>query len=283
MIIMRGLPASGKSTKAQEIVAQGNTVRINKDLLRTMLHFDSFSGVKEGITHDIAQTIAKRCLVSDKHNVVIDDTNLNPRTMQSWKDLAKECEAKVEIVDMKCSIEECVLRDSQREKMVGGTVIKNMALKYDMVPEPKGYILCDIDGTIADTTHRQHFVEKSPKDWKGFFGDISQDTVREDVRKMLIDWYNQMYTIIFVSGRPDNYKEETLTWLEKNNLTFAWTLIMRRESDKRPDTEVKLEILNQHFHNKSLIHAVIDDRPSVIRMWRENGLNVIDVGKGIDF
>ena len=58
---------------------------------------------------------------------------------------------------------------------------------------------------------------------------------------------------------------------------------MRRGTDKRPDTEVKKQILDTYFPDKSVIHTVIDDRPSVIRMWREQGLKVIDVGEGIEF
>lgn len=56
MYIMQGLPGSGKSTKAEEIVehdGKGNTVRLNRDLLRTMLHFDKWSGRNEGITKDV--------------------------------------------------------------------------------------------------------------------------------------------------------------------------------------------------------------------------------------
>jgi hypothetical protein len=46
---------------------------------------------------------------------------------------------------------------------------------------------------------------------------------------------------------------------------------------------VKNQMLDTYFPDKNVIRAVIDDRPSVIRMWRENGLDVIDVGKGIEF
>ena len=44
MYIMRGQPASGKSTKAKEIFEKdGNAIRLNKDLLRKMLHFNVWS------------------------------------------------------------------------------------------------------------------------------------------------------------------------------------------------------------------------------------------------
>lgn len=279
---MQGLPASGKSTKAEELMKKmGNTVRVNKDLLRTMLHFDKFTGKNEGITKDTSRLIAKNFLLAD-YNVIVDDTNFNEGVIQSWKDLAKECEAKFEVVKMDTPVEVCVLRDTEREKFVGGTVIKNMALQYGLT-DRSPYVLCDLDGTIADIKHRLPYAKGETKDWNKFFSLIYADTVRHHVLKTLVDFYNDGCTIIFVSARPEDYKEETLDWLNKNLLTFAWTLIMRRSGDKRPDTEVKKKMLDTYFPDKSKIRCVIDDRPSVIKMWRENGLTVLDVGEGIEF
>lgn len=284
MIIMHGLPASGKSTRAKELIAEnGNCVRINKDLLRTMLHFDNFTGPNESKTRDAARKLADWFLANDV-NVIIDDTNLNPGTLHGWKDLARIHNAKVEVVRIDTPVEDCLLRDMDREKQVGNTVIKNMALMYGLAPIPKmGYVICDIDGTIADCEHRRHFLDGEKKDWKSFFEAMGEDSVRNEVAQQLVDYYNKMYTVIFVSARPERYKEKTLEWLNTHYLSFAWTLIMRRDNDTRPDTEVKKQILDTYFPDRSLIHKVIDDRPSVIRMWRDAGLDVIDVGNGIEF
>ena len=35
-------------------------------------------------------------------------------------------------------------------------------------------ILCDIDGTVANNDHRQHFLE-GKKDWDGFFSELVND------------------------------------------------------------------------------------------------------------
>jgi predicted kinase len=286
MIIMKGLPASGKSTKAEALmITHGNAVRINKDLLRTMLHFDKFTGKNEGLTREAARALATHFLKEADRTVIIDDTNLNEGTMQSWKDLAKELKCRVEIADLTdVPIEECVLRDTQRAKSVGGTVIKNMALRAGIKKFSKdSLVLCDIDGTISDTAHRLHFVNKMPKDWNGFFGAMADDPVRDDVRKKLIEHYNEGRTIIFLSARPEKYRDVTLKWLHDNMLTFAWTLVMRPSGDGRPDTETKRDMFEKHFKDKDAVHAIYDDRPSVIRLWKELGLNVIDVGKGEEF
>ena len=60
-------------------------------------------------------------------------------------------------------------------------------------------------------------------------------------------------------------------------------LCMREDKDFREDTKVKADMLetlrNQGFNPV----MAFDDRPSVIRMWREKGLIVADVGNGVEF
>lgn len=293
LILMRGLPASGKSTICQgRMLADGNTVRINKDLLRKMLHFNKFNHVNEKVTHETAKELAKVLL--KKNNVIIDDTNLNPKVMSEWKALAKAENVKFEVMDLtSTTVEECCERDLGREDSVGAAVIKNMALKYGLTKfEPNSIVLCDIDGTISDPTARLHYVKEPEdeeekktwtKDWKSFFMEMENDPVRELTQNLLMRFHTEGKKIIFMSARPEMYKEITLRWLSKNFLTFAYTLIMRPTGDKRPDTEVKKEMFNTYFKDKSVIHAVIDDRPSIIRVWQEMGLNVLDVGNGKEF
>jgi len=271
-----GLPASGKSTESEKkILAEGNTVRINKDLLRTMLHFDKFSGHNEGLTQDASRVLVKHFL-ADGVNVIIDDTNLNTSTKQSWADLAKESEAKIEYLDMThVSVAECILRDSVREKKVGSHIIYKMALQHLEYKKGDEVIICDLDGTLCDIEHRRHFVSQTPKDWKGFFGGIPDDTIREEVAEMV-----RGKNVIFVSARPENYRTQTEEWLLRHG--FINLLLMREVNDKRSDIEVKEEIYNKYLKNLK-ITKVIDDRPSVIRMWQSKGLNVVDVGDGEDF
>lgn len=287
MIIMRGLPASGKSTEAEKLTQQGQTVRLNKDLLRTMLHYDKFNGINEGRTQEAQRTLAKNFLELGL-NVIIDDTNLNPNTVDSWKNLAKEVGAKIEYVDMThVPVHECVKRDLVRkyrgERHVGETVIFKMALQYLDFWKGEKTVVCDLDGTLCDTEHRLHFVRGEKKDWKGFFEAMGDDPIRTETVDKLLK-YDKTHKIIFVSARPEKYRDTTELWLERklNGYRIHGALIMRSDNDKRPDTEVKSEIYDKYLKNLD-IELVIDDRPSVIRMWREKGLNVLDVGKGIEF
>lgn len=283
LILMQGLPASGKSTRACQLLAEyGNAVRINRDLLRTMLHNDVWSGKKEDLTFLASTTLAKR-LLEEVGVVIIDDTNLNPHVVARWRHVAQECNVQFEVMPMCTDVQTCLLRDEEREKPVGSHVIIGMAMQYGLYPIPKaGFVICDIDGTLADVGHRLHYIRQEPKDWHAFFEAAKYDPVRQDVVNMLHVHLRKFdREIILVSGRPDKYRKLTESWLF-DHVPYT-TLFMRRDGDHRPDTIVKEEILKRHFPDTSTIVEVIDDRPSVISMWRSHGLKVVDVGDGEEF
>ena len=282
LVMMRGLPASGKSTQAAEYVKQSGWVRVNRDLLREMLHFNAFSGKNEGLTVQAEKNLVRHFLMAGM-NVVVDDCNLGEQHAEMWMALALDCDAKFAVHRIKTHWKECIERDKGRVKMVGAHVIKQMALQYGLIYTDeisRSIVVCDIDGTIANIDHRLHHVQKEPKDWKSFFSEMTNDTVREDVKDMLTKLEEDGHDIVFVSARPDTYRNETEDWLMKN-LGYNFVL-MRRGGDKRPDTMVKEDIYNTYLKHYR-IHCVIDDRPSVLRMWQAQGLNTIDVGKGIEF
>ncbi len=281
LTILQGLPGSGKSTKAAEILkTSGNTVRISKDNLREMLHCDVWSGPNEKLTKSAARALAKHFLTSDR-NVVIDETNLNPGTLQGWKDLGKELEAKVEVIAMDTPLADCLRHDAARgEARVGDSVIIGMAMRSGLYPEPaNGIVICDLDGTLANIDHRLHFMRQKPKDWKGFFGGISEDTLRQDVLDLILEHEKEGREIFFVSGRPETYRDVTEEWLERvlKGYKIHRALFMRRHGDRRPDDIVKQEIYDAHFKDLEIVE-VLDDRPRIILMWKRLGLNVRDVG-----
>lgn len=286
---MRGLPASGKTTMAREIVGKGSTVRITRDYLRSMLFFDKDTKHNSELLA-IAAVELTTAFLKVNVNVVIDECNLGEYHYNGWRDTALAVGAKFEVQPVTASVSTCRFRDAARKdgEKAGADVITNMALKHGMHPAPeKGFILCDIDGTIANINHRLHFVKKEKKDWGSFFGAIPRDTVRPEVAQQLMEFQAKGYDIVFISARPDTYKKETLLWLIQHTEKYLpqgfLTLIMRKATDQRPDVEVKKEMLDTFFPDRSHVHAILDDRPSVIRMWQEEKMNVIDVGAGVEF
>ena len=283
LIMLRGLPASGKSTLAVELMFQGGDYfRVNRDLLRTMLHNNIWTGKREGVTVDVEKIIVAQ-LLSQNKNVIVDDTNLGDKHVDMWKSVAIVCGAKFEIIDMmdKVTVAECIERNQGRIDAVPPGVIEGMALQYNYLGLTK-IVVVDIDGTVADGTHRQHHLAGEKKDWKTYFSLMSGDTPRHDVYEQAVKVAEDNYAeIVFVSARPEDYRMKTEQWLRENGMTYK-ALIMRPKGNKNPDTQVKGDIYERYLKQYTIVR-VFDDRPSVIRMWREKGLEVEDVGNGIEF
>ena len=280
---MRGLPASGKSTKAEEIIASGGEwYRVNRDLLRKMLHNNIFTHLREKVTIDMQELIVAK-LLSEGKNVIVDDTNLGEKHEDMWRGAADQFGATFEIIDMMkdIAVDECIERNCSRPDRVPDGVIENMALQYRYHPYKK-IVVCDIDGTVADLSHRLEYARGEKKDWKKFFSLLSEDAPRKDIYNSAKDLSVETEALfVFVSARPEDYRAETEAWLSKYEMDYD-NLIMRRKGDKRQDTDVKSDIYNRYLRQYDIVR-VFDDRPSVIRMWREKGLEVEDVGNGIEF
>lgn len=280
LIMMKGLPASGKSTKAKEIVEQGNWVRVNRDLLREMLHYNKWTGRNEGLTIDAEKVIVGMFLAKGI-SVVVDDCNLGDKHREMWSSVAQNFKAKFEVIEVDTDWKTCVSRDVDREKAVGPDVIIANALQYKCYQQSMPFVICDIDGTIANIDHRLHYVKEDPKNWNSFFAELNNDEPRTEIISKVLDKIKLGYELIYVSGRPESYREETIKWMRKHDIPTA-PILMRRSNDKRPDTEVKQEIYDKYLKHYQ-IDCVFDDRPSVIRMWESNNLVVNNVGNGIEF
>lgn len=283
VVMMKGLPASGKTTKSQEYLAYGNFVRLNRDDLRESLFKGlDWSGKREKVVMKVQLEMA-HAAIGAGYSVVIDDTNLTKYHRDRWNNVADVWNASFVVDEVNTDYEECIRRDRLRHiKRVGDHVIYQMALENDMLPL-RDIIICDIDGTIADLTHRLHYVKGDTKDWDSFFAYVISDAFRFDVWRQVIEdagTYNA--EVVFVSGRSDTTRQATTDWLRSHTGLNDFKLIMRQSWDKRDDTVVKREIYDKYLSRMRVV-KVYDDRPKVIRMWRDLGLDVVDVGTGEEF
>lgn len=128
-------------------------------------------------------------------------------------------------------------------------------------------IIVDIDGTLADNSHRQHLIET--EGWDVFFSECYHDIPIEPIVS-IVQILEEYHSILIVTGRPEKYKALTRQWLDKNGIRFL-ELYMRKDGDHRPDYEVKQEMLVEIKREYDPL-LVIDDSPKVVKMWRDNGL-----------
>lgn len=147
----------------------------------------------------------------------------------------------------------------------------------------KPVYLCDIDGTVADCTHRLHHISDGKHNWKAFFRDCVHDIPILEVIKTINMLEEAGAMIIMMSGRSDEVREQTEQWLNNNSIPY-WSLYMRKAGDYRDDSIVKSELFEQVLKDRCLlisdIVGVFEDRQQVVDMYREKGLRVFQVAKG---
>ena len=126
ILVLIGLPASGKSTYAKAYVENNPSYRrINKDSIREMINFSVWSHKGETLVQNIRDAIIHEILTSG-YNVVVDDTNLQQVHINRFEQLAKYYGCELEFVYFDVSLEECIERDAQRVGRVGEQVIRRL-------------------------------------------------------------------------------------------------------------------------------------------------------------
>lgn len=300
--IARGLPASGKTTWARQQLAgrvRGSIIRLNRDDLRRM-------GLPNGYgkpEHDAERSIttmrnaALGALLTFRCDVICDDTNLRSKYVRELMLVARHAAAAVEIVDFThVPLDECIRRDRDRSgpEQVGEDVIRAMHTRYLAqhhgkplpIPEPPDAVkvtpyvppldapkavLCDVDGTVA------LMVDRGPYDETRVGTDQPNKPVIETLWALIAAGHHP----VFMSGRSEKCREATTAWLLRH-IGTPWVseLHMRAAGDTRPDTEVKLELFNTHIRDRYDVRVVLDDRDSVVRLWRSLGMTCLQVAPG---
>lgn len=141
----------------------------------------------------------------------------------------------------------------------------------------KVYIF-DIDGTLADCSHRLHHIQKQPKDWDAFFADCSLDLPHDHVVGLAKDLHSRS-VVVFVSGRSDQCRAQTEEWLLNHGLPSG-PLYMRKAGDHRDDNIIKTEILAELRADGFDPIMAFDDRNRVVKAWRSAGIPCAQVAEG---
>ena len=168
----------------------------------------------------------------------------------------------------------------------------------------------DIDGTLADATHRlrliqdtNYFVSSFPgacdlkPNWDRFFSDeeMMKDTPITPICNVLSDiarspWNNR---VLFVTGRPERTRDVTVRWLvwmcdrfdagrlhRQPTELISQRLYMRGDRDRRPSHQTKEDNLRQLRDDGYNPRMVFEDRAADTAMWRNHGLICAQVAEG---
>jgi hypothetical protein len=130
----------------------------------------------------------------------------------------------------------------------------------------------DIDGVLADVRHRLRHLEKRPKDWDAFFAAAPDDPVLDEGRRT-VTALAAVYDVVYLSGRPEHCREDTLAWLSRHGLPAA-PVLLRPRGDRRPARLVKVEVLDRLARDRQ-VGLLVDDDPMVLAAARQAGYDVL--------
>ena len=283
IILTVGLPASGKTTWANEFINKNrNYVNINRDDIRLMIggrdNYHKFTSSREELVTDIAFDAACSAVLKGK-SVIISDTNLNRKFNIEWKKFAEEHKIKyTEQLFTDVSVGECIERDKLREYPVGSKVIMGMYNKYKSIwwPETKrdkeleNCYIVDVDGTLAEMHNR------GPFEWDK----VKCDRAKWDVIHVVNALKKERNAkIVIMTGRDGSALLDTISWLDEHGVNYDHVYI-RQTKDNRKDVIVKRELYENHVKGKYNVLGVFDDRDQVVDMWRHLGFTCFQVNYG---
>lgn len=140
-------------------------------------------------------------------------------------------------------------------------------------------IICDLDGTLCDHNWRKHHEEAGEYD--RYHRLCTEDFPFYQIGILLVELVNVGHKVAFMTARTEKFRGSTEDWLQHRIPMLApgsYELYMRADDDTRPSAEVKRDMFVQHFLDLNRgVWFVLEDKPSVVEMWKEYGVTVFQV------
>jgi len=144
-------------------------------------------------------------------------------------------------------------------------------------------IIVDIDGTLANVQEYLGDLQdhQNERQLDKFIDEVADAPPYLWCLNMINLYHKNDYQIIFVTARNTKYKIQTEEWLNKTlPKDIIYLLYMRERGDLRDDPICKKEIYYKNIEPEFDIEFALDDRPSVIQMWREINIPGLQVSEG---
>lgn len=125
VILLQGLPGSGKTTWARQHCADNTWFRrVSKDDIRAMI-CGEYSKPNEDTVIVLRNKIID-VFLAEGYSVIVDDTNISTRHRVKIQNLCSFHGAEYQVKVFDTPLDECIARDAQRPNPVGADVIRKM-------------------------------------------------------------------------------------------------------------------------------------------------------------
>ena len=133
-------------------------------------------------------------------------------------------------------------------------------------------VIFDMDGTLCDVASVRHHVRGTRRNFDAFHRASLECPPHEHVVEAARQAKADGLDVVVVTARQERWRRLTGIWLALNDVPSD-ELLMRADHDERPDVEVKRSILRR-IRKRYEVVAAWDDNPSVIALWRSEGIEV---------
>jgi hypothetical protein len=131
---------------------------------------------------------------------------------------------------------------------------------------------------LSDAAGRQHFLERRPKDWDGFFAAAGNDPLIDQVAR-LVELLDPALLVVLLTARPVRVRPSTLDWLARHGVRWD-LLVMREDGDFRPSHEAKLDAVRALLGVGFDLRLAVDDDPRNAAMFRAEGVPCLELHSG---
>lgn len=149
-------------------------------------------------------------------------------------------------------------------------------------PRPPGpAVVFDLDGVLADASHRQHLVDRrggrsvGADAWRRFFAAVGDDPPLPAARALL-GLLRDDVTVILLSARPGWVFDITVEWLERHRVPWH-LLVLRGDGPVERAAVFKREVVRSLVGAGFTVEAAADDDPAVVEMYTAEGVPVVAV------
>ena len=131
LLMLCGLPCSGKSTKAEEFAKEYNATIFSSDSLREEMFGDvNDQGHNQELFVELHKRIKGRLI--DGKSVIYDACNINYKRRMAFLAELKKIPCEKICILMATSYEECLRRNAERERKVPEEIIKRMYMNFNI-------------------------------------------------------------------------------------------------------------------------------------------------------
>ena len=148
IILVCGLPGSGKSEFSKQFFTDSGRDRVNRKeihrLLYEMIHFgkkwteQEFDALDEHLVKHVERKIIEQLLQS-KQKVLVDNTSVSESSRKTYVGIAQQMHKTIGAIFLQTPPATCMQRNREREDPVPERVISNLAAAIDLPRTEEGF------------------------------------------------------------------------------------------------------------------------------------------------